>query len=131
MNTCRTLVATAMLSAVLVLTGGTAHAQDCQPGLGPAYMARQATYDLLIATIVPNLGTLATGLSLVSDQTTYATLLADARTVASSITNGRVLVSLPDGTVVLDTGRPDDPTNVMALGNSYKHFQSKTVNETE
>jgi len=28
-----------------------------------------------------------------------------------------------------DTGRPDDPTNVLAAGNSYQHFVAKTVNE--
>jgi hypothetical protein len=31
--------------------------------------------------------------------------------------------------VVLDTARTDDPTNTMPVGNSFQHFQNKTVNE--
>ena len=129
MKRCHTFVTTALLSAVVVLTAGTAHAQDCQPGIGPAFAARAATYQLLIDAILPGFGNLASGLAQVADQATYATLLTDARTIASSITNGRILVSLPDGTVVLDTARPDDPTNMLPVGNSFQHFQSKTVNE--
>ena len=40
---------------------------------------------------------------------------------------GRVLIALPDGTVVLDTARGDhlpDPTS-----NSYQHFLDKTIGE--
>jgi hypothetical protein len=74
-------------------------------------------------------GILATQLAQMVDQPTYATLLATSHTLANSITNGRQVVAVPDGTVVLDTGKPDDAANVLPAGNSYQHFQSKTVNE--
>jgi len=38
-------------------------------------------------------------------------------------------LALPDGTVVVDTGKTDDPTNTLPQGNSYQHFLDKTVNE--
>lgn len=129
MKTCRTLVTSAVLFAGLVLTGGVAHAQTCQPGIGPAFGLHPAAYTTVLTALAPQVGNLTNGLASVVNQATYATYLADARTLASSIPNGRLLVSLPDGTVVLDTARTDDPTNVMPVGNSYQHFQDKTVNE--
>jgi len=60
----------------------------------------------------------------VVDQATYQVLLTSARTIAAAITNGRIVITVPDGTVVLDTARQDDPTNVLAQGNSYQHFTS-------
>lgn len=129
MKTVRTLVAAVTLSASLVLGSGVAHAQDCQPGIGPAYVARQATFETLRDAIVPALGNLTNELAATVDQATYAALLADARGVIGGVTNGRVLVTLPDGTVMLDTARTDDPNNTLAVGNSYAHFQAKTVNE--
>jgi hypothetical protein len=80
-------------------------------------------------------------LNLVNSQATYQTLLTAARTLAATIppvltpvaipAPGRVVITLPDGTVVIDTGKLDDPTNLtpLALGNSYAHFLAKTVNE--
>jgi hypothetical protein len=64
------------------------------------------------------------------DQSTYAALLAAARAVAASIDPtrlGRLVVTLPDGTVVLDTFRPDGDTPANA--NSFAHFQAKSINE--
>jgi hypothetical protein len=45
----------------------------------------------------------------VVDQATYQVLLTSARTIAAAITNGRIVITVPDGTVVLDTARQDDP----------------------
>ena len=124
----RTLVVSAIVAAVMLVNAGRAHAQ-CNPGIAAAYAANSATYSALISTLLPHVGSLQTQTLAMVDQATYATLLATARTVASSIANGRLLVTLPDGTVMIDTARPDDPTNVLAAGNSFQHFQSKTVNE--
>lgn len=138
MKTRRTLLTTSMLAAVLGLTGGAAYGEEplvapaavaCLPGIGPAFQAHAATYTLVLTTLQPQVASLQTLLGQVSDQTTYAALLTQARSVASSIANGRLLVSVPDGTVVLDTAKPDDPNNTLPEGNSYQHFQSKTVNE--
>ena len=129
MKAYRTFVTAAALAALSVLTASTANAQDCQPGIGPAYAARAATFQSLINAIVPGLGNVTTGLASLADQATYQTLLTDSRAVANSVANGRLVIAVPDGTVVLDTARSDDPTNVLAVGNSYAHFVAKTVNE--
>jgi hypothetical protein len=52
---------------------------------------------------------------------TYNSLLNEANTVAALIANGRVLITLPDGTVVVDTSK--------GANNTYANFQAKTINE--
>jgi hypothetical protein len=133
MKTRRTLLTTVFFAA-LTLAGGTAHAPAqtppaCLPGLDVAYLAHPAQYNLVFNALVPKVGMLKTQLGLVVDQPSYATLLATSHTLANSITNGRLVVTVPDGTVVADTAKPDDPANTLPAGNSYMHFQSKTVNE--
>jgi hypothetical protein len=129
MKTWRTLTTTVTLFTTLLLTAGVARAQDCQPGIGPAFATREATYSSLINTLGPGLYNMIIGMATLVDQPTYETLLADARTIANGIPNGRMVVTVPDGTVVLDTARTDDPLNTLPVGNSFAHFQAKTVNE--
>lgn len=40
-----------------------------------------------------------------------------------------MVITLLDGTVVVDTSKPDDPANTKAQGNSLRHFKNKTINE--
>jgi hypothetical protein len=134
-------VALITLIAAFVLTGTTASAQSaqletvapaavtCWPGIATAYTPHAAVYNTLFGTLAPGLNTLRALTDAVVDQTTYATLLTAAHTVANAIPNGRFLIALPDGTVVVDTGKPDDAANVLPQGNSYQHFKDKTVNE--
>jgi hypothetical protein len=129
MKTCRTLVMSALVAAVMFVNPGRAQAQACNPGIAAAYAPHAATYTVLINALVPQLGSLYAQTVAVIDQPTYAILLTSARGLALSVPNGRALIALPDGTVVIDTARADDPTNVMAAGNSFQHFQTKTVNE--
>ena len=123
------LATAAVLAAALVFTGASAQAQTCNPGLGPAFVAHSAVYTQILTALAPALPALQTGLGGVINQATYAPYLAAARTLAGTVPNGRLVVTVPDGTVLLDTGRTDDPTDVMATGNSYAHFLAKTVNE--
>lgn len=126
----RATVATLVLSAVLLAAPGAAQAQTCQPGIAEGFALFPTQYGNLIAALVPALPTFQAQLDAVVDQATYATLLTTSRALAGLVNpNGRIVIALPDGTVVVDTSRPDDPTNVMAVGNSFAHFQSKTVNE--
>lgn len=129
MRTCRRLAATVVLTAALVFAGSTVQAQTCNPGIGPAFAAHAAVYTQLLTLLAPQVAALQAGVASVVDQATYATLLAGARALAGGIVNGRLVLTVPDGTVMIDTGRPDDPTNVMATGNSFAHFSAKTVNE--
>jgi hypothetical protein len=88
-------------------------------------------YAKLFQILRPQVPQLKALLAAVVDQATYQNLLDLARSIAGSTPTGRVLITLPDGTVVVDTSKPDDPTdstpNVQA--NSFQHFKNKTVNE--
>jgi hypothetical protein len=88
-------------------------------------------YAQLFQTLDPQASQLKTLLAAVVDQATYQNLLDLARSIASSISTGRVLITLPDGTVVVDTSKPDDPSNSTpdVQANSFQHFRNKTVNE--
>jgi hypothetical protein len=105
----------------------TAAAQQCQPGIDAAWEAHRPRYDLLWSGLIPSVENLTQALKLVNSQATYATLLASARSVAAGVPNGRLVMTLPDGTVVLDTRRPDG--DVPANANSYAHFVAKSINE--
>ena len=119
------------LSLTLILaTPGFARAQQCQPGIDAGWELWRPNYDLMWAALTPNRSNLTTLLNGVLDQSTYATLLAAARGIAASIDParlGRLVLTLPDGTVVLDTFRPDGDTPANA--NSFAHFQAKSINE--
>src|SRR5215510_4547635 len=110
--TWRSIVLAGVLSTTALLGAGTAQAQTCQPGLVAGFSLHPQTYTTLVNALVPQLGNLNARLLATVDQPTYALLLADSHTLASSIANGRVLIALPDGTVVVDTARPDDPGNM-------------------
>lgn len=133
MTTRRTFIRipTLLLCAFLVLTSTTARAADddsCQPGIFKA-VGSNPVYSQLFFALSPQVPDLRTLLEAVSDQPSYENLLAAAKALAASIPSGRVVVTLPDGTVVLDTARPDDSANSMDSGNSFEHFEEKTVNE--
>jgi len=125
----RTLAATATLSGVVLLTPRPAPAQDCNPGFAAAFAAHEEAYTTLRDSLTAQAENLNTRLLETVDQATYELLLADARALASSLPTGRLIVALPDGTVVVDTARPDDAANVLPAGNSFGHFRNKAVNE--
>jgi len=129
----RTVLTTAVLSSAMLFAAAVAHAQipnalppdtqTCQPGLAAAIAAHQARY-LAIAqamtTGIPNRTTLTTDLGAMHDDATYATLLADSQAMAAKLATGRVVVTVPDGTVVADTSK---------INNSYANFLAKAINE--
>jgi len=120
----------ALSLTVLLSTPTIARAQQCQPGIDGGWERWRQNYDLMWNVLTPNASNLTTLLNGAFDQSTYATLLAAARAVAAGIDParlGRVVVTLPDGTVVLDTFRPDGDTPADA--NSFAHFQAKSINE--
>jgi hypothetical protein len=103
-------------------------AQHCGPGVLAA-LTYSPAYKPLLTILGPERKALRELLDAVVDQASYEALLKVARSIAQSTPNGRLLITLPDGTVVLDTANMDDPTDGLESGNSYGHFQSKTVNE--
>jgi hypothetical protein len=116
--------------AVLFITSFNASATlpECAPEV-QTLLTTNATYAHLDTILKTDTANIKSYLDLVKDQTTYTALYNYAKKVSASILNGRLVVTLPDGTVVVDTGKPLDATNVLAQGNSYVHFTKKTVNE--
>lgn len=127
----RTLVTASALTVMMVLAGSTAaQAQTCQPGISTALAGPNGpTYTSLFGVLF-NAGVfnaLNTQLAAVVDDATYNTLLGTANAVAGAVASSRLVITLPDGTVVIDTNRndgPGDPKN-----NTFANFQAKTINE--
>lgn len=131
-----TSLSAAIVFSTLLFTGTPAFANnnnnngsECLPGIVDAFRENPVVYGRLYAALAADQRRLRLLLDEVRDQVTYAALLNNADALAASISDGRVLVTLPDGTVVLDTARPNDPSNTLPVGNSYRHFVEKTVNE--
>ena len=124
MTRVRSLAMTMVVSAALVSISATAHAQDaqtCQPGILDAYNgSHQARYVTLINALVPQTGQLIADVAAMVDQATYATLLTHSQALAASITAGRVVITLPDGTTAVDTSKNN---------NTYANFLAKAINE--
>jgi hypothetical protein len=126
MKTFRTFVTAAVLSSSLLVpnVASAQDAQTCQPGLAAGLARHQAAYVAIIGAMftgAPTVGTLTADLNVLAEAT-YPQLLADAQAMAAKLATGRVVVTLPDGTVVIDTGRP-------AGTNTWANFQAKTINE--
>ena len=99
----------------------------CLPGInallnGPDRQVYEELFDILSQSAFA----LQTELDMVVNQTTYQSLLAFANSTANSIPTGRLVITLPDGTVVIDTAKDD---GLGAGQNSFANFQSKTINE--
>src|SRR5262245_41156643 len=122
----RTLVAAAVLSSTF-FAANAVYAQDaqvCQPGIAAAFARHQAAYTALFGAMftgTPTVQTLTADLNALAEPT-YPQLLADAQAMAAKLATGRVVLTLPDGTVAVDTGRP-------AGTNTWANFQAKTINE--
>jgi hypothetical protein len=81
-----------------------------------------APYDTLNAILTPaKVTSFRNKLNNVTNQGTYAILLAEANATATLIANGRIVVTLPDGTVVVDTSK--------GANNTYANYIDKAINE--
>jgi len=79
-------------------------------------------YAVLNAALTPALQTsLKNKLNAVKDEPTYSLLRVEAEGLAATVANGRVVITLPDGTVVVDTSK--------GATNTYNNFKAKTINE--
>ena len=127
----RQLLTTIVLGVALVLSAGSARAQDaqsCQPGLvGAITGPHAAQYQGIINALIPFAGAVFTQLPQVVNQATCQPLLDTANALAASVATGRVVITLPDGTVMIDTNRDDNTAS--PTSNSYQHFLDKTINE--
>jgi hypothetical protein len=121
-----------VLAALFITSFNVSAAVECAPEV-PGLLVTDVTYKKLYTILQPDVALLKTRLDAVINQPTYAVLLTFARVVANDarfgLAKGRLLITLADGTVVVDTNKLDDPTNTKPVGNSFKHFSDKTVNE--
>jgi hypothetical protein len=133
-----------ILSALLIFVNSTAFAdsddsqrqqenqlsKQCAPRV-PQLIQTDPVYAQLFQTLDPQVPQLKELLAAVVDQATYQSLLDLARSIAGGTATGRVLITLPDGTVVVDTSKSDDPSDLTpdVQANSFQHFKNKTVNE--
>jgi len=83
----------------------------------------------LDASLSANTATIRTLLDAVKDQISYTKLANFSRALAAKRLKSRVTITLPDGTVVYDSSKQDDPGDTLPIGNSYQHFLKKTINE--
>jgi hypothetical protein len=104
--------------AVLFLTSFNVMAA-CAPQVQAKLAA--APYNTLNAVLTSaKVNSFKNKLSAVKNQATYAPLLAEANATAAMLTDGRIVVTLPDGTVVVDTSKSN---------NTYANFVAKAINE--
>lgn len=121
MITKKTPLLSLLVFAALSITSidAVAQAVSCAPLV--TTKVTQPPYLALDQILAPHVATLRTKLAAVRNQTTYATLLAEANATAASTANGRVVTTLPDGTVVVDTSK--------GASNTFANFLAKTINE--
>jgi hypothetical protein len=81
-------------------------------------LASNATYKALNAKLAPKVTQLTSLLRAVKDQPSYASLLSIVKSTAGT---DRLVVTLADGTVVVDTGK--------SANNNYATYAAKGVNE--
>lgn len=115
------------VSLILTVTTLSFTSADAFAACAPQVLTKVAAapYKPLSDELTPALPGLATKLAGLNTNAKYESLEDDARTLANSLLpvgSGRVVITLPDGTVVVDTGK-DDATN------TYANFQAKTINE--
>jgi hypothetical protein len=123
-----------ILSVLFIFVNSTAFAASLDSKCAPMVqrlIKEDPVYANLFQILDPHVPQLKASLAAVVDQATYQSLLDLARGIANSTPTGRVLITLPDGTVVVDTSKPDDPSNSTpdVQANSFQHFKNKTVNE--
>lgn len=95
----------------------------CAPQVATKVAA--APYKPLSDELTPALPGLTAKLAGLSTSAKYESLEDDARSLANSLIplgSGRVVITLPDGTVVVDTSKND-------ATNTYAKYQAKTINE--
>jgi hypothetical protein len=130
------LLTRVVLSATLLMGASSAYAQfednqTCQPGIiaaftGPHSARYNALVNALLVNPVVSNAQLKAQLDAVVNESSgnndadYAALLASANALDASIATGRVVITLPDGTVVVDSN---------AGNNSFANYKAKTINE--
>ena len=108
-----------MLTTLFIMSFNASAAVSCAPLVLSKLLVQP--YNALNALIAPHVAIIKTKLDAVHDQATYATLLAESNADALLTPKGRVVVTLADGTVVVDTAK--------GVLNTYANYIAKKINE--
>lgn len=112
------------LQFILVMTSLFFISVNAMAACAPQVQAKltAAPYASLNAILTPaKINSFTTKLNAVANVATYNALRTEANATAALIADGRVVVTLPDGTVVVDTSKGG--------ANTYQNFQDKVINE--
>jgi hypothetical protein len=112
---------TMLLASIAML--GASHAASAAVSCAPqvATLVTKLPYSTLNAKLTPHLVAMKAKLDAVKNQATYATLLTEANATALSIPRGRIMITLPDGTVAVDTSK--------GAANTFANYSAKKINE--
>jgi hypothetical protein len=94
-----------------------------------AHLITLAPYNTLFAILNPNVPTITTLVKGVKNQRSYGQLVRFARALEHQLPNSQLSIAQSDGTPVFDGSKIDDPGDTLPKGNSYAHFQAKTITE--
>lgn len=103
--------------ASLSFISANAMAVECAPQV-ESLLKSNASYKILNSVLAPKVANLTTLLRATNDQPSYSKLLTAVKATAGA---KRLVVTLADGTVVVDTGK--------SANNNYATFAAKAVNE--
>jgi hypothetical protein len=112
------------LSLILVIAALSFISANVMAACAPQVQAKltAAPYASLNAILTPaRITSFTNKLNAVANVATYNALRTEANATAALIADGRVVVTLPDGTVVVDTSK--------GAANTYQNFQDKVINE--
>jgi hypothetical protein len=86
---------------------------------------------ILSKNVIQTFTDLTNAMFAAGNEASYDALYNYCLQISQTIPNGRVVLAQQDaGLVIVDTSKPFDPTNLLATGNSYAHWQSNTVNSS-
>ena len=94
-----------------------------------AHLITLAPYNTLFAFLNPNISTITALVKGVKNQRTYAQLVRFARALEHQLPGSQLSIAQSDGTPIFDGSKIDDPGDALPKGNSFAHFQAKTINE--
>jgi hypothetical protein len=123
MKTQKNIFSVAVIAAAMSAASFCAHAETA------ANLITKAPYKALYSLLKPNTPAIQTLVNGITDQVSYGKLVKFSRALEAKLPGSRVTITLPDGTAVFDGGKSDDPGDTLKQGNSFKHYQAKTITE--
>lgn len=94
-----------------------------------AHLITLAPYNTLFAFLNPNVPAITLLVKGIKNQRSYGQLVRFARALEHQLPGSQLSIAQSDGTPVFDGSKVDDPGDALPKGNSFAHFQAKTITE--